>query len=115
MTRSQISRKQIREKVIEFLKKYIARQGIPQNIRTDLATIFRSKRFEAFCANRQIRRKECPTKDHRGNGKVERLIRTINERLRTNKKTVLTKDHSGLSEILFALRMHPSKSGKSGY
>ena len=42
--------------------------------------------------------------DNEGNGKVERLIRTINERLRTNKSIKLEKDHSGLSELLYALR-----------
>ena len=34
------------------------------------------------------------------------MIRTINERLRTNKKIVLERDHSGLSDILFGLRMN---------
>ena len=108
-------RKPITEKVIEFLKNNIARHGIPQNIRTDPATIFRSKRFKAFCAKRQTRHIKCAIKDHRGNGKIERLIRTINERLRINKQIVLTKDQSSLSEYLFALRMYPSKSGKSSY
>ena len=35
---------------------------------------------------RHIIHVECPIRDHRGDGKVERLIRTINERLRANKK-----------------------------
>ena len=86
-------RKPTTEKVIEFLKKYIARHGIPKNIRTDPATIFCSKRFKTFCANRFI----------------------INERLRTNKQIILERDHSGLSEILFALRMYPTRNGKSPY
>ena len=47
--------------------------------------------------------------------KIERLIRTINERLRTNKQILVTKDNAGLSEILFALRMYPTKNGKSPY
>ena len=34
------------------------------------------------------------------------MIRTINERLRTNKKIVLERDHTGLSDILFGLRMN---------
>ena len=58
---------------------------------------------------------ECPIDDHRGNGKIERLIRNKNERLRTNKQIVLQRDHSGLSEILFALRMYPTRNGKSPY
>ena len=86
-------RKPTTEKVIEFLKKYIARHGIPKSIRTDPATIFCSKRFKTFCANCFI----------------------INERLRTNKQIILERDHSGLSEILFALRMYSTRNGKSPY
>ena len=50
---SKFLRKPVTEKVLEFLKNYIARHGFPQNVRTDPATIFRSKRFKTFCANRQ--------------------------------------------------------------
>ena len=41
-------RKPNTEKVIEFLKKYIARHGIPQKIRTDPAAIFRGKDLRNF-------------------------------------------------------------------
>ena len=102
-------------KVIEFLKKYIARHGIPQKIRTDPARIFRSKRFKEFCSRRCIQHIECPIKDHKGNGKIERLIRTINEQLRTNEEIVVKRDKSGLSEILFALRKNPSATKRSPY
>ena len=101
-------RKPNTEKDIEFLKKYIARHGIPQKIRTDPVKIFRSKKFKEFCRKRYIEHIECPIKDHKGNGKIERLIRTINERFRTNKEVVIKRGKSGLSEILFALRMNPS-------
>ena len=97
------------ERVIEFFKIYIARHGIPQRIRTVPATKFRSKRFREVCENRLIR--HIDVRDHRGNGKIERLIRTINERLRTNKQIVVQRDNSGLSKILFALRMYPTKMG----
>ena len=60
-------RKPTTEKVIEFLRKYIARHGIAKSIRADPATIFRSKRFKTFCANRFIKHIECPIDDHRGN------------------------------------------------
>ena len=46
----------------------------------------------------------CPVNDHKGHGKVERLIRTINEQLRTNQNIILDKDNTGLSEKLYALR-----------
>ena len=45
-----------------------------------------------------------PVRDHRGNGKTQRLSRTINERLGTNKNIILKKDQSGSSEILYALK-----------
>ena len=51
-------------------------------------------------------------RDHRGNGKIESLVRTINERLRTNKNIVLKKDKSGLSEILYALGMGEKQKEK---
>ena len=35
---------------------------------------------------------------------MERLVRTINERLRANQRFVLDKDNTGLSELLYALR-----------
>ena len=47
--------------------------------------------------------------------KIERLIRTINQRLRTNKEIVAKRDKSGLSEILFALKMNPSRTVKSPF
>ena len=103
------------EKVMELLKSYIAKHGIPKTIRTDPATKFRSKRFKESCSKRLIQHIECPIRDHRGNGKIERLIRTINERLRTNNKVIVSRDNSGLSEMLFALRMYPSANGKSAY
>ena len=96
-------------------KKLHNRHGIPQIIRTDPATIFRGRRFKEFCQKRLIRQIECPVKDHRGNGKIERLIRTINETLRVNKQIVVRNDNSGLSEVLFALRMYLSTKGKSAY
>ena len=48
-------RKPTTENVIEFLKRYIERHGIPQKIRTDPATIFRSKRFKEFCQKRLMK------------------------------------------------------------
>ena len=71
----------------------------------DPGTVFTGHKFKNLCRKYGIRHILCPVRDHQGNGKVERMIRTLNERLRTNKEVFLTKDHSGLSEILFALRI----------
>ena len=54
----------------------------------------------AFCNSRLIKHIECPIRYHCGNGEIERLTRTINERLRTNKQIILKRDNSVLSEIL---------------
>ena len=43
------------------------------------------------------------------------MIRTLNERLRTNKKIVVKKDTSGLSNILFALRTEKGVDNTSAY
>ena len=109
-------RKPTTENVIEFLQEYKARHGIPKIIRTDPATIFSSKRFKDFCKVWLIKHVECPIRDHRGNGKIKRLIRTINERLRTNKGILVKNDNSELSEILLVtLRMNPSRTEKSPF
>ena len=48
-----------------------------------------------------------------GNGKVERVIRTITERLRTNKRIVLQKGNTELSEVLYTLRSTPKENKKT--
>ena len=101
------------DKVIEFLTEYIATNGIPKRIRTDPGTAFKSEKFKQFCEKYFIKHMTCPIRDHRGNGKVERMIRTINERLRTNKKIVVEREKSGLSNIRFALRSGKGADGKS--
>ena len=103
------------KKVIEFSKNYIAQYGIPKQIRSDPGTVFTSEKFGELCRQFQIKHVTCPVRDHRGNGKIERLIRTINEQLRTNKNIVLKRDKLGLSEILYALRMGEKASGKSPF
>ena len=103
------------KKVIEFLKQYIALYGVPKKIRTDPGTVFTSEQFARFCTLFGIEHITGPMRDHRGNGKIERLIRTINERLRTNKQILVTEYQSGLSEILYALRVNKKKDGTSPF
>ena len=103
------------KKVIEFLKQYIAQYGVPRKIRTDPGTVIVGEAFTQLCKQFGIEQVICPVRDHRGNGKIERLIRMINERLKANKQIVLTKDKSGLSEILYALRVNKKKDGKSPF
>ena len=91
-------------KVYEFLQRYIADNGIPKQIRIDPGTAFTSNEFRNFCEKYFIRHVKCPVNDNKGNGKVERLIRTITKRLRINKNIILEKEITGLSEMLYALR-----------
>ena len=93
-----------------ILQDPIADNGFPRQIRTDPGTVFKSKKFQEFCQKYFIKHVICPIHDHRGNGKVERLIGTINERLRANQRIVLDKDNTGLSELLYALRTAPKEN-----
>ena len=88
---------------------------MPKQIRSDPGTVFTSEEFKTFCRKFQINHITCPMRDQRGIGKMERLIRTINERLRTNKNLVLKKDKPGLSEILYAQRVREKADGRSPF
>ena len=103
------------DKVLEFLLENLSKNDIPKRIRTDPGTAFKSKKFKAFCKKMYIDHVICPVRDHKGNGKVERMIRTINERLRTDTKISISKDESEISNILFALRSEKGPDGKSAF
>ena len=85
----------ITRKVLECRQRYIADNRIPKQIRTDPGTAFTSNEFRKFFEKYFINYIKCPVNDHKGNGKVERLIRTINEQLRTNKHIILKRDNTG--------------------
>ena len=57
----------------------------------------------------------CPPYDHRGNGKVERLIRTINERLRANPEIMSDRKNKLFYELIANLRQARKKDGKSPF
>ena len=103
------------QKSFGIFKQYIAQYGVPEKIRTYPSTIFINEAFKKFCNQFCIEHIICPVRDHKENGKIERLIRTINERLRANNQIILTKDQSGLSQILYALRISKRKDGKSPF
>ena len=91
-------------KVIEFLTNYIANNNsIPRQIRTDPGTAFTSKKFEEIF----YKTYNLPHNRPQGKWKFERLIRTITEILRTNKRIVLQKGNTELSEVLYTLRSTP--------
>ena len=71
-----------------------------------------SKALREEFGNRQI---TCPVYDHRGNGKVERLIRTINERLRANPELLVERQNKLFYQLVSALRVNKGKDGKSPF
>ena len=71
--------------------------------------------FEQLRKEFGIRHIVCPTYDHRGNGKVERLIRTINERLRANPELLADRQNKLFYQLVSALRSSKGKDGKSPF
>ena len=103
------------DKVTDFPLEYIAKNSVPKRSRTDPGTAFKSEKFKIVCKEKFIEHIICPVRDHNGNGKVERMIRTINEILETNTKILISKDKSGISNILFALRSQKCPDGRSAF
>ena len=56
---------------IDFLKIYCEFHGIPRSIRCDQAQAFKSKSFDVYCKNKNIKLIFSPTHDHRATGMVE--------------------------------------------
>ena len=77
------------ERVIEFSNNFIAHYGISKQTRSDPRMIFISERYKLICSLFQIRNLTCTLRDHRGNGRIDLSIRTITQRLPTNKSTIL--------------------------
>ena len=69
------------ETAIEYLNQYIKFHGIPRNIKCDQAQAFKSRQFEIYCKNNNIKLILAPVGDHRATGMIERLIQTIKRRL----------------------------------
>ena len=78
---AQITSSKSAKSIINFLSKYIALHGIPRTIKTDQGSGFISKKVGTFCYEHNIKVIFSPVGDHRATGLVERLIRTIKERL----------------------------------
>ena len=78
---AQITSSTSAKSIINLLIKYIAVHGIPRTIRTDQGSGFISKEVRKFCQEQNINVIFSPVVDHRVTGLVERLIRTIKERL----------------------------------
>ena len=66
---------------IEYLESYCKLHGLPRSIRCDQAQTFKVKKIEIFCKNKKIKLILALAGDHRGTGRVERLIQTMKKRL----------------------------------
>ena len=71
--------------VTKFLTSYIRIHGIPQSVRTDHGSGFKTDLVQHFCSSKGIKHILSPVGDHRGSGLVERLIQTIKRKLGTAK------------------------------
>ena len=78
---AQITSSTSAKSIISFFSNNIALHGIPRTIRTDQGSGFISKEVREFCLEHNIKVIFSPVGDHRATGLVERLIRTIKERL----------------------------------
>ena len=99
------------ETAIEYIEKYIKFHGIPRNIRCDQAQAFKSRQFEIFCNNHNIKLILAPAGDHRANGMIERLIQTIKRRLsvlNTDPKWSKIKLADKIAEIIQEIKIIPN-------
>ena len=73
------------------------------------------QKIQRVCTNHFFTHIECPIRDYRGNGKIESLIRTMNERNRAEKTIITEKGNAGLTRLLFALRIAATANGSSPF
>ena len=101
--------------VEKFLRNYKRDKGTPEIIRTDECTVLMGNDFREFCEEFSVRHNVCPPYDHRGSGRVERLIRTINERLRGNPEKMTDRKNKLFYEMVATLRQSQKRDGKSPF
>ena len=68
------------ETALNYLKSYIKFHGLPRTISCDQAHAFKSRNFEIFCNDNNIKLILAPVRDLRGTGLVERMIQTLKRR-----------------------------------
>lgn len=96
---------------IEILQDIFARNGFPDIIVSDNATIFTSEEFKTFCKEAGIFQKFTAPGHPATDGLAERNIQTLKRRLEAMKDEPLSM-HQKVREILFRYRT-PLKNGKT--
>ena len=66
---------------IEYMEEYCRFHGIPRSKRCDQAQAFKSRDFNVYCKDNNIKLILAPAGDHRATGVGERLIQTIKQKL----------------------------------
>ena len=72
-------------------------------------------KIQTILQRKSYRQCNLPGKRSQRKRESQKMIRTINERLRTNKNILVSKDKSGISNILFALRSEKGIDGKAAF
>ena len=101
---------------IEYLEQYCKVHGIPRSLRCDQAKAFKSRTFNVYCKDNNIKLILAPAGDHRETGMVERLIQTIKR-----KSGVMTIDPLWSSEdittivanVIQSIRLIPNRLTKT--
>ena len=79
------------------------------------ATVFMGNEFKNFREEFVIRHIVFTVYDHKRNGKVERLIRTVNEGLTASSEMLAEKQNKYFYQLENALRTSKGKDGKSPF
>ena len=97
---------------IESLEEYCRFHGIPRSIRCDQAQAIKSRNFNVYCKDNNIKLILAPAGDHRETGMVERLIQT-KKRNRCNDNRWSSEDISTIiANIIQSIRFIPNRITK---
>ncbi|KRH93375.1 putative LTR retrotransposon [Pseudoloma neurophilia] len=86
------------ESIIMKLQKWFEKTGSPEEIIVDQGREFNSHKFDDFCSQNKIKKHNTAIEHSEGNGRVERLIRTLRTYFRKEEKRKV--DNEKFQEIL---------------
>lgn len=97
---------------MEILQRIFSRNGFPNVLVSDNATIFTSEEFRTFCKNRGIFQKFIAPGHPATNGLAERNVQTLKHKLITMENEAMPIQEK-VQEILFRYRATPLKNNKT--
>lgn len=101
------------ESTIRAFRNIFTSQGIPFNLVTDNANIFKSYEFTNFCAEQGIKQLFSAPYHPATNGLAERLVQTIKQKLKAMSIEKSGNMQEKLQDILFYYRVTPLADGKT--